>query len=183
MVTGDELPHRPNSKNQVREENLQNWPNWYRIVLISERHDFVFTAMNVIGSRIHSYLPQVSDVYRTTTGGFNRGNLTVEGSGEFTNQTLLVDFQNENLVAKRVTPEGKSEVSSILSFNSLVNIFECIGKWLVSLSIPYSSVVNVIKLNRKQYISLIIPYTFIVNKMIAKITVMRCVDFSLYSLS
>ncbi|XP_066282728.1 uncharacterized protein [Branchiostoma lanceolatum] len=43
---------------------------------------------------------KVSDVQRTTTAGFARGVLKVEGSGDFLGQTLKIDFQNENLVAR-----------------------------------------------------------------------------------
>ncbi|XP_035686666.1 uncharacterized protein LOC118422916 [Branchiostoma floridae] len=61
-------------------------------------------------SPIHAILQQesgrllatgkVSDVQRTTTAGFARGILKVEGSGDFLDETLKIDFQNENLVAR-----------------------------------------------------------------------------------
>ncbi|XP_078672683.1 uncharacterized protein LOC144911973 isoform X1 [Branchiostoma floridae x Branchiostoma belcheri] len=43
---------------------------------------------------------KVSDVQRMTTAGFARGVLKVEGLGDFLGQTLKIDFQNENLVAR-----------------------------------------------------------------------------------
>ena len=43
---------------------------------------------------------KVVDVDRRTTSGFARGALTIEGIDEFNGQALLIDFQNENLVAR-----------------------------------------------------------------------------------
>ncbi len=42
------------------------------------------------------------DVSTLITGGFSRGQLRVEGTGGWKGQELQVDFQNENLVARRV---------------------------------------------------------------------------------
>ena len=42
---------------------------------------------------------KISDVQRRTTTGFARGNLHIAGFGEFANQELVINFQNEFLVA------------------------------------------------------------------------------------
>ncbi|XP_070576486.1 S-methyl thiohydantoin desulfurase-like [Ptychodera flava] len=42
---------------------------------------------------------KVSDIARTTSGGFDKGKVTVEGFGEFQGSTLTVEFKNEFLVA------------------------------------------------------------------------------------
>ena len=49
------------------------------------------------------------DVSTAITGGFSRGQLRVEGTGESKGQELQVDFQNENLVARRMD-NGDHEV-------------------------------------------------------------------------
>uniref|UniRef100_A0A2C9JHJ5 Hydantoinase/oxoprolinase N-terminal domain-containing protein n=1 Tax=Biomphalaria glabrata TaxID=6526 RepID=A0A2C9JHJ5_BIOGL len=41
---------------------------------------------------------KILDVQRETSGGFNRGFLLVEGSDGWLGQTLIIEFQNENLV-------------------------------------------------------------------------------------
>ncbi|XP_077991831.1 uncharacterized protein LOC144446032 [Glandiceps talaboti] len=53
---------------------------------------------------------KMSDVSRATEGGFNRGKLTVEGFGDYVNQRLMVDFQNENLIATLVDADGNTKV-------------------------------------------------------------------------
>lgn len=42
---------------------------------------------------------KVSDVHRYTATGFARGNLHIDGFGEFDNHELIINFQNEFLVA------------------------------------------------------------------------------------
>ena len=43
---------------------------------------------------------KVVDVDRRTTSGFARGALTIEGIDAYHDQTMVIDFQNENLVAR-----------------------------------------------------------------------------------
>ena len=44
---------------------------------------------------------KIVDVERRTTGGFARGEVKIEGIDEYKGQNLLIQFQNENLVAIR----------------------------------------------------------------------------------
>jgi hypothetical protein len=44
---------------------------------------------------------KISDVDRRTTAGFARGNLSLEGLGENSGEQLAIDFQNENLIARK----------------------------------------------------------------------------------
>ncbi|UCC84114.1 MAG: DUF917 domain-containing protein [Gemmatimonadota bacterium] len=44
---------------------------------------------------------KIVDVERRTTEGFARGRVTIEGTGDDAGAQLVVDFQNENLVAQR----------------------------------------------------------------------------------
>ncbi len=46
-------------------------------------------------------------------GGYNRGVFEVEGFGENLNETLKVEFMNENLIAKRYSPSTNPENPSI----------------------------------------------------------------------
>ena len=71
----------------------------------------------VIGARLHGEDPlsailgtcpgrilftgKISDVDRRTTAGFARGNLSLEGLGENIGEQLAIDFQNENLIARK----------------------------------------------------------------------------------
>ena len=44
---------------------------------------------------------KVVDVERRTTAGFARGSLTIDGLDFYAGETMVIDFQNENLVARR----------------------------------------------------------------------------------
>lgn len=48
----------------------------------------------------HLFDGKVVDVSQTTSGGFNHGQITVDGLKEFTGHQLVIDYQNENLIAK-----------------------------------------------------------------------------------
>ena len=42
---------------------------------------------------------KITDLTRSTTDGFARGHVLIEGSEQFKNNTLKIEFQNENLIA------------------------------------------------------------------------------------
>ena len=44
---------------------------------------------------------KVVDVDRRTTAGFARGTLTIDGVGDYTGERMVIEFQNENLIARR----------------------------------------------------------------------------------
>ena len=44
---------------------------------------------------------KIVDVLRRVTGGFARGEVTIEGLDDDSGQSLTIDFQNENLIARR----------------------------------------------------------------------------------
>lgn len=44
---------------------------------------------------------KISDVQRRTTGGFVRGEAHIEGIDQYKGETMIIDFQNENLIARR----------------------------------------------------------------------------------
>ena len=56
---------------------------------------------------------KIVDVERKTTGGFARGSLIIEGFEEFNGQTLIINFQNEFLVATIKYTTGKEKVCQI----------------------------------------------------------------------
>lgn len=47
---------------------------------------------------------------RVTEGGFNRGRLSIEGSGKFSDLTLGIEFQNENYVAFFIRPDDTRDI-------------------------------------------------------------------------
>ncbi|WP_239253448.1 DUF917 domain-containing protein [Listeria ilorinensis] len=49
----------------------------------------------------HLFSGKIVDVERGTTGGFNRGCVTIDGLGEMADEQVQVFFQNENLIAKK----------------------------------------------------------------------------------
>lgn len=53
---------------------------------------------------------KIADVSRETEGGFNRGRLSIEGSGKFSDLTLGIEFQNENYVAFVIRSDGTRDI-------------------------------------------------------------------------
>src|SRR2546429_9544117 len=43
---------------------------------------------------------KIVDVVRRVTGGFARGEVTIEGLDDYNGQHLTIDFQNENFIAR-----------------------------------------------------------------------------------
>ena len=64
-----------------------------------EKSDTVAAVCDVTGGE-KLFAGKVLDVERRMTGGFARGIVTLEGFGDHTGETLRVDFQNENLIAR-----------------------------------------------------------------------------------
>jgi DUF917 family protein len=44
---------------------------------------------------------KIADVDRRTTAGFARGSLSIEGLADYNGERLAIEFQNENLIARR----------------------------------------------------------------------------------
>lgn len=66
--------------------------------------DAVDAVLGVTGGQ-RLFRGKIVDVDRRLVGGFARGELSVEGMGQHAGQTLNIDFQNENLIAR--TGEGE----------------------------------------------------------------------------
>lgn len=65
---------------------------------------------------------KIADVSRVTEGAFNRGRLLIEGSGQFNNQNLGIEFQNENYVAFVTKYDGsRSVLATVPDLISLVD--------------------------------------------------------------
>jgi DUF917 family protein len=65
-----------------------------------EHRDAATALTEAIGGRVLQR-GKVRDVSRTTTGGFVRGTAVIDGLSDDMSATLELDFQNENLVARR----------------------------------------------------------------------------------
>ena len=61
---------------------------------------------------LHLLSGKITDVKRETTGGFNKGFIHISGIESFSEQRLILEFQNENLIARRnfTTNTNKWEV-------------------------------------------------------------------------
>ncbi|XP_071082483.1 uncharacterized protein [Haliotis cracherodii] len=57
---------------------------------------------------VHIITGKIRDVQRETSGGFNRGKVIIEGLDSFSGQTILVEFQNENLIIFPLDAEKKA---------------------------------------------------------------------------
>ena len=59
---------------------------------------------------------KIVDVERKTTGGFARGILIIEGFKEFQGKNLIINFQNEFLVARIKDSTGTEKVFQVQPF-------------------------------------------------------------------
>lgn len=73
------------------------------------------TAGSSYGQALVLFAGKVVDVERRTTGGFVRGHALVQGFDQWAGQTLQVDFQNENLIA-RTAEQVLATVPDIFTF-------------------------------------------------------------------
>jgi DUF917 family protein len=71
--------------------------------------DPVAAALTVSGGR-RLFQGKIADVERRLLGGFARGQLQLEGSGEDSGRSLRIDFQNENLIART----GDGEILAVV---------------------------------------------------------------------
>jgi DUF917 family protein len=71
--------------------------------------DPVAAALSVSGGR-RLFQGKIADVERRLLGGFARGQLKLEGSGEDSGRSLRIDFQNENLIART----GDGEILAVV---------------------------------------------------------------------
>ncbi|KAJ8044586.1 hypothetical protein HOLleu_07369 [Holothuria leucospilota] len=53
------------------------------------------------GGGVHLITGKITNVSQETNGGFDRGITEIEGTGKYGDQEMIVEFQNENLIAKR----------------------------------------------------------------------------------
>jgi len=70
------------------------------------------------------FIGKVIDVHRRLEGGFNKGVLKIHGMDDYSGKTLLIDFQNENLIATLVgsEPSNKRVVAVV---PDLISIVDC----------------------------------------------------------
>lgn len=64
---------------------------------------------------VHLLDGKVVDVARRTVQGFARGAVRIEGLGGFEGQALVIEFQNEYLVARRMDGDGQEEAGAVLA--------------------------------------------------------------------
>lgn len=58
------------------------------------------TENSIYGRAIELFSGKITDVERRTEGGFAVGQVTFDGINDYTGDELVVDFQNENLIAR-----------------------------------------------------------------------------------
>ncbi|MDI3477886.1 MAG: uncharacterized protein PWQ59_1411 [Thermoanaerobacterium sp.] len=63
-------------------------------------NDPIETLLNTIESYV-LFKGKINDVIRRTTGGFVRGEAHIEGIDQYKGETMTINFQNENLIARR----------------------------------------------------------------------------------
>lgn len=80
--------------------------------VLRARHDKVSPVDRILQHENGKLLitGKIADVSRGTEGGFNRGRLTIEGSGKFSDLTLGIEFQNENYVAFFMKSDGTRDI-------------------------------------------------------------------------
>ncbi|CAC5357367.1 unnamed protein product [Mytilus coruscus] len=67
---------------------------------------------------------KITDVRRETTGGFSKGFVDVTGLESFSGQFLFIEFQNENLIARKSTEEKNNTPNVVACTPDLVSIVD-----------------------------------------------------------
>ena len=113
----------------------------YHIGNIIEKHSF--NAYQLLVKELngkHLFQGRVRDVERRSEGGWNRGIVKLEGTGEFVNRDAKIDFQNEFLVAM----EGDTVLATT---PDLICVFDSnTGAPVTAETIKYGLAVNVLGL-------------------------------------
>ena len=108
---------------------------------IIEKHSF--NAYQILVKELngkHLFQGRVRDVERRSEGGWNRGIVKLEGTGEFVNRDAKIDFQNEFLVAM----EGDAILATT---PDLICVFDAnTGAPVTAETIKYGLAVNVLGL-------------------------------------
>lgn len=108
---------------------------------IIEKHSF--NAYEILVKELngkHLFQGRVRDVERRSEGGWNRGIVKLEGTGEFVNRDAKIDFQNEFLVAM----EGDTVLATT---PDLICVFDSnTGAPVTAETIKYGLAVNVLGL-------------------------------------
>jgi len=108
---------------------------------IIEKHSF--NAYQLLVKELngkHLFQGRVRDVERRSEGGWNRGIVKIEGTGEFVNRDAKIDFQNEFLVAM----EGDTVLATT---PDLICVFDSnTGAPVTAETIKYGLAVNVLGL-------------------------------------
>lgn len=65
-----------------------------------ESHDDPVASVLAITGGVRLFSGKIVDVQRALVGGFARGVLKLDGTGDDTGHSLTIDFQNENLIAR-----------------------------------------------------------------------------------
>ena len=84
------------------------------VIEAREKHeDPIAATLSVTGGQI-LFTGKITDVERRTVGGFARGKLEIAGTHDDTGDTLSIDFQNENLVARNSAGEVLCSVPDLI---------------------------------------------------------------------
>ncbi|XP_060073810.1 uncharacterized protein LOC132553569 [Ylistrum balloti] len=87
-----------------------------RAVLRSRRDNTSPTeAIRNVTSGFLTIVGKISDVCRETTGGFNKGMLKIDGTDNFSDKKGLIEFQNENLIARIGTKSSQTDDTTVVS--------------------------------------------------------------------
>ena len=96
---------RPMSAEQVRDTAVPNTLSLARELgdavklARKRREDPVGAILDICPGKV-IFQGELVDVDRRTTGGWSRGSVSIEGLAEYTGDRMVVDFQNENLIAR-----------------------------------------------------------------------------------
>jgi DUF917 family protein len=75
-----------------------------------ESHEDTADAVLAITGGRRLFTGKITDVQRRLSGGFSRGVLQIEGTGGDSGETVVIDIQNENLIART----GHGEILAVV---------------------------------------------------------------------
>ncbi|WPC18301.1 DUF917 domain-containing protein [Pediococcus inopinatus] len=96
----------PSTGRQIKDNGIQGIiSKCERIGEIVKQHDrgkdWQLQQIHALTESQHLFDGKIIDISRETRDGFNYGQMTVQGLNDYVDQKMIIEFQNENLIAKR----------------------------------------------------------------------------------
>ncbi len=78
-----------------------------------DHRDPITAALAVTGGEV-IFAGKITDVERRMAAGFARGTVQIDGLGRWRERKVLIDFQNENLIARQIASDHQEQILAVV---------------------------------------------------------------------